>query len=192
MPEAKKIIKMNKLRATITKLIFLVFPLMPLQVLGEGSLEHNEEIFESVCRDYEIIGLSTKCANNMYEVEKPLIYKHQLTAPIHALYVLLNSKDNNIDQKSCSFEFNEEIIFERFCNPKITIIEKDIMLIGSSMYFVYARRASQTGTEFGSNYIWDVYWNKEAYADHAHTPLGKARLVSEGCLQGDNFKACIE
>ena len=134
---------MNKLRATITKLIFVVFPLLPFQVLGEASLEHNDEIFESVCRDYEIIGLSTKCANSMYEVEKPLIYKHQLTAPIHALYVLLNSKDNNIDQKSCSFELNEEIIFERFCNPKITIIEKDIMLIGSGMYFVYARRASR-------------------------------------------------
>lgn len=183
---------MNKLRAIITKLIFVVFPLMPFQVLGEGSLEHNEEIFESVCRDYEIIGLSTKCANSMYEVEKPLIYKHQLTAPIHALYVLLNSKDNNIDQKSCSFELNEEIIFERFCNPKITIIEKDIMLIGSGMYFVYALRTIDKVTEFDTNNIWDVYWNKKAYADHAHSPLGKARLVSEGCLQGDNFKACIE
>ena len=108
------------------------------------------------------------------------------------MYVHLNSKDANIDQKSCSFELNEEIIFERFCNPKITIIEKDIMLIGSGMYFVYARRASQTGTEFGSNYIWDVYWNEEAFADYAHTPLGRAMLVSETCLQGDNFKACIE
>ena len=182
---------MSKLRATIAKLI-IFFLLIPFQVLGEAILEHNEEIFESVCRDYEIIGPSTKCANNIYEVEKPLIYKHQLTAPIHALYVHLNSKDANIDQKSCSFELNEEIIFERFCNPKITIIEKDIMLIGSGMYFVYARRASQTGTEFDSNYIWDVYWNEEAFADYAHTPLGTAMLVSETCLQGDNFKACIE
>ena len=172
-------------------LLIVVF-FFPIKAFAESNYTQNEELFQSVCGNYEMVGPSTKCESNLYKVEKPLIYKHQLTAPIHALYVHLNSKDANIDQKSCSFELNEEIIFERFCNPKITIIDKDIMLIGSGMYFVYARRASQTGTEFDSNYIWDVYWNEEAFADYAHTPLGRAMLVSETCLQGDNFKACIE
>ena len=92
LPEAKKIIKMNKLRATITKLIFLVFPLMPLQVLGEGSLEHNEEIFESVCRDYDKYGASTKCGNDLYKVEIPLIYKHELPIPRN-----INLSTDNVD-----------------------------------------------------------------------------------------------
>ena len=157
-----------------TLIVLFVIFYFPITAVAENIHEHNEELFQSVCENYEIVGPSTKCESNLYKVEKPLIYKHQLNAPIHALYVHLNSKDANIDQKSCSFELNEEIIFERFCNPKITIIEKDIMLIGSSMYFVYARRASQTGTEFDSNYIWDVYWNEEAFADYAHTPLGTA------------------
>ena len=69
---------MNKLRAAIANLIFAVILLIPLQVLAESDLEPNEEIFVSVCRDYEIIGPSTKCESNLYEVEVPLIYKHEL------------------------------------------------------------------------------------------------------------------
>ena len=183
---------MNKLRAARANLIFAFILLIPFQVLAESDLEPNEEIFASVCRDYEVIGSSTKCESNLYKVEKPLIYKHQLNAPIHALYVHLNSKDANIGQKLCSFELNEQIIFERSCNPKVTIINEDIMLIGSGMYFVYARRTNDKFTEPDTNNIWEVYWNEEAYYDHAHTPLGKARLFSHKCLKGDNFRACIE
>ena len=69
---------MNELRAAIANLIFAVILLIPLQVLAESDLEPNEEIFASVCRDYEIIGPSTKCENKLYEVEVPLIYKHEL------------------------------------------------------------------------------------------------------------------
>ena len=69
---------MYKLRAAIANLIFGIILLIPFQVLGESDLEPNEEIFESVCRDYEIIGPSTKCESNLYEVEVPLIYKHEL------------------------------------------------------------------------------------------------------------------
>ena len=69
---------MNKLRATIANLIFAVIILIPFQVLAESDLEPNEEIIESVCRDYEIIGPSTKCKSNLYEVEVPLIYEHEL------------------------------------------------------------------------------------------------------------------
>ena len=172
--------------------LLIVIFFFPIKAFAESSYTQNEELFQSVCENYEMLGPSTKCESNLYKVEKPLIFKHQLTAPIHALYVHLNSKDANIDQKSCSFELNEEIIFERFCNPKITIIEKDIMLIGSGMYFVYARRVNDTVAKFDTNDVRDVYWNEEAFADHAHTLLGKARSVSEACLQGDNFKACIE
>lgn len=178
--------------AIIKKLIIAVTLLSPLSVLGESNLALDEEIFESVCRDYAIIGPSTKCENHFYEIENPLIYKHQLTAPIYAVYVLLNSKDTSIEKRSCSFELNEEIIFERSCNPRVTIIDKDIMLIGTGMYFVYARKTSDKVAETDANNIWDVYWNEEAYADNAHTPLGRAILVSETCLQGDNFKACIK
>ena len=59
-------------------LIFTFISLIPFQVLAESDLEPNEEIFESVCRDYEIIGSSTKCENNLYEVKVPLIFKHEL------------------------------------------------------------------------------------------------------------------
>ena len=69
---------MNKLRAAIANLIFAVILLIPFQVLAESDLEPNEEIFASVCRDYEIIGPSPKCGNELYKVEIPLIYKHEL------------------------------------------------------------------------------------------------------------------
>ena len=69
---------MNKLRAAIANLIFAVILLIPFQVLAESDLVQNEEIFESVCRDYEIIGPSTKCKNDLYKVEIPLIYKHEV------------------------------------------------------------------------------------------------------------------
>ena len=182
----------RKIAKIALSFLLIVIFFLPIKAFAESNYTQNEELFQSVCENYEMLGLSTKCESNLYKVEKPLIYKHQLTAPIHALYVHLNSKDANIDLKSCSFELNEEIIFERFCNPKVTIIEKDIMLIGSGMYFVYARRTNDTLAKFDTNDVWDVYWNEEAFADHAHAPLGKARLVSEACLQGDNFKACIE
>ena len=73
--------QMNKLRAAIANLMFAIILLIPLQVLAESDLEPNEEIFASVCRDYEIIGPSTKCESNLYEVEVPLIYKHELPVP---------------------------------------------------------------------------------------------------------------
>lgn len=69
---------MNKLRAAIANLIFAVILLIPFQVLAESDLEPNEQIFASVCKDYEIIGPSTKCESNLYKVEVPLIYKHEL------------------------------------------------------------------------------------------------------------------
>lgn len=72
---------MSKLRATIAKFLFAVILLIPIQVLAEGDLEPNEEIFASVCRDYEVFGPSTKCESNLYEVEVPLIYKHELPVP---------------------------------------------------------------------------------------------------------------
>ena len=72
---------MNKLRAAIANLMFAIILLIPLQVLAESDLEPNEEIFASVCRDYEVIGSSTKCESNIYEVEVPLIYKHELPVP---------------------------------------------------------------------------------------------------------------
>ena len=109
--QRQKIIKMNKLRAIITKLIFVVFPLIPFQVLGEGSLEHNEEIFESVCRDYEIIGLSTKCENKLYQAEVPLIYKHELP---FAQPIVSNAATPNVFSQSCSFGSNKEIICDLF------------------------------------------------------------------------------
>ena len=172
-------------------LLIVVF-FFPIKAFAESNYTQNEELFQSVCENYEMVGPSTKCESNLYKVEKPLISKHQLNAPYHAIYVLLNSKDANIDQKLCSFELNGEIIFERSCNPKVTIINEDIILIGSGMYFVYARRTNDKVTEFDTNNLWDVYWNEEAYYDHAHTHLGKARLVSSKCLKGDNFRACIE
>ena len=69
---------MYKPRAAIPNLIFAISLAIPFQVLAESDLEPNEEIIESVCRDYEIIGPSTKCESNLYEVEVPLIYKHEL------------------------------------------------------------------------------------------------------------------
>ena len=69
---------MNKLRAAIANLIFAVILLIPFQVLAESDLEPNEEIFASVCRDYEIIGSSTKCEEDHYNFEIPLIYEHEL------------------------------------------------------------------------------------------------------------------
>ena len=62
----------------MASLIFAVSLLIPFQVLAESDLEPNEEIFASVCRDYEVIGPSTKCENKLYEVEVPLIYEHEL------------------------------------------------------------------------------------------------------------------
>ena len=69
---------MNKLRATITNLIFGIILLIPFQVLAESDLEPNEEIFASVCRDYGQYGSSTKCEDVHYNFEIPLIYEHEL------------------------------------------------------------------------------------------------------------------
>ena len=69
---------MNKLRAAVANLIFAVILLIPFQVLAESDVEPNEEIFASVCRDYEIIGSSTKCEDVHYNFEIPLIYEHEL------------------------------------------------------------------------------------------------------------------
>tara|TARA_B100000927_G_scaffold153839_1_gene123952 strand:- start:276 stop:557 length:282 start_codon:yes stop_codon:yes gene_type:complete len=69
---------MNKLRAALANLIFAVSLLIPFQVLAESYLEPDEELFASVCRDYEVIGPSTKCENKLYKIEVPLIYGHEL------------------------------------------------------------------------------------------------------------------
>ena len=69
---------MNNLRAAIANLIFAVILLIPLQISAESDLEPNEEIFASVCRDYEINGPSTKCEDDHYNFEVPLIYEHEL------------------------------------------------------------------------------------------------------------------
>ena len=69
---------MSNLRAAIANLIFAVILLIPLQISAESDLEPNEEIFASVCRDYDQYGSSMKCENKLYEVEVPLIYKHEL------------------------------------------------------------------------------------------------------------------
>jgi len=69
---------MNKLRSTIANLIFAIILLIPFQVLAESELEPNEEIFESVCRDYDKYGASTKCEDVHYNFEIPLIYEHEL------------------------------------------------------------------------------------------------------------------
>ena len=69
---------MNKLRAAIENLIFAVILLIPFQVLAESDLEPNEEIFASVCRDYDQYGYSTKCEDVHYNFEIPLIYEHDL------------------------------------------------------------------------------------------------------------------
>lgn len=121
-----------------------------------------------------------------------VIHGHQLTAPLHALYVLVNSTNTNTASRLCSFELNEEIVFEELCNHEITIVETHVMVIGSGQFFVYALNTNSNSTEFNSNDVWNVYWNEEAYANHAHTSLGVAKLVSETCLHGDNFIACIE
>ena len=102
---------MNKLRAAIANLIFAVSLLIPFQVLAESELEPNEEIFASVCRDYEIIGPSTKCENKLYEVEVPLIYKHELP---FAQPIVSNAATPNVFSQSCSFESNKEIICDLF------------------------------------------------------------------------------
>ena len=83
---------MNKLRAAIANLIFAVILLIPFKVLAASDLEPNEEIFESVCRDYDKYGASTKCGNDLYKVEIPLIYKHELPIPRN-----INLSTDNVD-----------------------------------------------------------------------------------------------
>ncbi len=69
---------MNKLRAATANLIFAMILLIPFQVLAESDLEPDEEIFASVCRDYDQYGSSTKCEDVHYNFEIPLIYEHEL------------------------------------------------------------------------------------------------------------------
>ena len=69
---------MNKLGAAIANLIFAMILLIPFQVLAESDLEPDEEIFASVCRDYDQYGSSTKCEDVHYNFEIPLIYEHEL------------------------------------------------------------------------------------------------------------------
>ena len=102
---------MNKLRAAIANLIFAVILLIPFQVLAESSLEPNEEIFASVCRDYEMVGPSTKCGNELYKVEIPLIYKHEIP---FAQPIVSNATIPNVFSQSCSFGSNKEIICDLF------------------------------------------------------------------------------
>ena len=69
---------MNKLRTAVANLIFAVILLIPFQVLAESYLESDEEVFASVCRDYDQYGSSIKCEEDHYNFEVPLIYEHEL------------------------------------------------------------------------------------------------------------------
>ena len=102
---------MNKLRAAIANVIFAVILLTPLQVLAESDLEPNEEIFASVCRDYEIIGPSTKCEDDHYNFQVPLIFEHELP---FAQPIVSNAATPNVLSQSCSFGSNNEIICDVF------------------------------------------------------------------------------
>ena len=53
-------------KAIIIKLIITVILLSPLKVLGDSNLAPNEETFESVCRNYDMIGSSTKCEKMIF------------------------------------------------------------------------------------------------------------------------------
>ena len=102
---------MNKLRAAIANLIFAVSLLIPFQVLAESELEPNEEIFASVCRDYDQYGSSTKCEDVHYNFEIPLIYEHELP---FAQPIVSNAATPNVLSQSCSFGSNNEIICDVF------------------------------------------------------------------------------
>ena len=102
---------MNKLRAAIANLIFAVILLIPFKVLADGELVPNEEIFASVCRNYEIIGSSTKCEDDHYNFEIPLIYEHELPLP---QAIVSQASTPNVFSKSCSFVSNKEIICDVF------------------------------------------------------------------------------
>ena len=74
-------INIFKVIILMKRFLLLVAVIIPSFSWAESYLEPNEEIFASVCRDYEIIGPSTKCESNLYEVEVPLIYKHEVPVP---------------------------------------------------------------------------------------------------------------
>lgn len=96
---------MNKLRAAIANLIFAVSLLIPFQVLAGSDLEPKEEKFESVCRDYDQYGSSTKCEDVHYNFEIPLIYEHELPLPQP---IVSNATTTNRFSHSCLVGFNEE------------------------------------------------------------------------------------
>ena len=102
---------MKKLRAKRAKLIFAGILLIPFQVLAESDLEPNEEKFESVCRDYDKYGSSTKCEDVHYNFEIPLIYEHELPLPQP---IVSNAITTNLFSQSCSVGLNEEIVCDAF------------------------------------------------------------------------------
>ena len=71
-------------KAIIKKLIISVILLSPVKVFGDSDLALNEKLFESVCKNYDMIGSSIKCETDLYKVEIPLIYKHELIRPNYA------------------------------------------------------------------------------------------------------------
>ena len=97
---------MNKLRAAIANLIFAVILIHPFQVLAESELEPNEEIFASVCRDYDQYGSSTKCEDVHYNFEIPLIYEHELP---FAKPIVSNAITTNGFSQSFSVGFNKRL-----------------------------------------------------------------------------------
>ena len=102
---------MNKLRAAIANLIFAVILLIPFKVLADSELVPNEEIFASVCREYDQYGSSTKCEDVHYNFEIPLIYEHELP---FAQPIVSNAATPNVFSQSCSFGSNKEIICDLF------------------------------------------------------------------------------
>ena len=95
----------------MASLIFAVSLLIPFQVLAESDLEPNEEIFASVCRDYDQYGSSTKCEDVHYNFEIPLIYEHELP---FAQPIVSNAITTNGFSQSCLVGLNGEIICDAF------------------------------------------------------------------------------
>ena len=60
------------------RFLLLVALIIPSFSWAESDLELNEEKFESVCRDYDQYGSSTKCEDVQYNFKIPLIYEHEL------------------------------------------------------------------------------------------------------------------
>ena len=101
------------------------------------------------------------------------------------------------DPLHCSFELLGQTLFDGPCDTEITRFGDGLLMVvaASREYFVYATQLelmSNGKSNCSSCETWDVTWNEEPYATHAHSPLGKAELVNESCLVGLDFKVCAK